>query len=104
MQLVRLRALCPGAELWEDTGGVLVYLPGLSVESKGARHKVDGLLSPGPRDGYENRLYFSAQLPIARNWNSYALKARNWFAISWRGIRSDAPWLDILAGHLEAVK
>lgn len=102
--MARLRALCPGAELWDDGGAPLVFLPGLLVESAGSKHRLDALLSPQAREGYESRLYFSAKLPINRNWAAHAIKARNWFAFSWRGITAGQPWLDILAGHLEAAK
>lgn len=103
-QLTRLRALCPGAELWEGAGTPMVFLPGLRVESRGAVHQVDALLSPTGADGYETRLYFSKQLPANRNWQSCVVMARSWFAASWRGIRADQPWLDILGSHLEVVK
>ena len=40
-QLARLRALCPEAELWNEAGSPLVFLPQLRVESAGAVHTVD---------------------------------------------------------------
>lgn len=103
VELARLKKLCAGAELWSE-GGHLVFLPDLKLESGGAKHKLDALLSPGPRDGYDNRLYFSARLPVPRNWSAYALKARSWHAFSWRGVQSGQPWLTILLEHLEAAK
>ncbi|KRA84081.1 hypothetical protein [Altererythrobacter sp. Root672] len=103
-QLARLRALCPEAELWDEAGSPLVFLPELRVESDGAVHTVDLLLCPRARDGYDTRLFFSKQLPKARNWAPHALMARGWFAFSWQGIASSQPWLDILGSHLEAVK
>ncbi|MCC5611713.1 hypothetical protein LC612_34520 [Nostoc sp. CHAB 5834] len=103
-QVARLRALCPGAELWDDGGDPLVFLPGLKVLCAGETHTVDGLLCPRARDGYDTRLFFAEQLPVNRNWGPHVIKALNWYAFSWSGIPADQPWLDILAGHIEAVK
>lgn len=105
-EVVRLRALCPAAELLSDGGVPVVFLPGLKVWSGGKLHTVDALLSPFGHNGYDTRLFFSAQLPcsIARNWQVNNLLARTWHAVSWRGIAQAQPWLDILAGHLEVVK
>lgn len=103
-QLERLRALCPGAELWNEAGAPLVFLPDLKVESAGATHTIDALLCPRARDNYESRLYFSRQLPANRNWGAHNLMTRTWWAFSWQGISAGQPWIDILAGHLEAVK
>ena len=103
-ELARLRALCPGAELWDEGGAPLVYLPGIKVASAGTVQVVDALLCPRARDGYESRLYFSERLPVERNWQSHVLMARTWFAFSWNGIPANQPWLDILGSHLEAAK
>lgn len=103
-QVIRLRAVCPGAELWTECGSPLVYLPDMKVESANKVHAVDVLLCPRERDSYLTRLFFSARLPADRNWQSFSLMARTWYAISWQGISADQPWLDILGSHLEAVK
>ncbi len=106
-QLVRLRGLCPGAELWTEpgeAGGSLVYLPDLKVESCGTIRTIDGLLCPRARDGYDTRMFYSQQMPVARNWATHVVMARGWAAHSWSGISSDLPWLDILASHLETIK
>lgn len=106
-QLIRLRGLCPGAELWTEpgkAGGPLVYLPGLKVESSGSIRTIDGLLCPYPRDGYDTRMFYSEQMPVARNWAPHVVMGRGWAAHSWSGISFNQPWLDILASHLETVK
>lgn len=103
-QLARLQTLCRGAELWDDATGPVVHLPEIKVESGGSLHTVDALLWPAGRDGYDTRLFFSAKLPVNRNWQVYNVLTKTWHAISWNGISGNQPWLDILAGHLEAVK
>lgn len=105
VELDRLKAFCPGAELWDEGGAPLVFLPNMKVESSGAVHLVDLLLCPRARDSYETRLFFSAQLPSGRNWQPpNAIMARSWHTFSWQGIKAEQPWIDILASHLEAVK
>lgn len=99
-----LRKLCPSAELWQEGEQPLVFLPGLAVVSGRQTIQVDTLLCPRERDGYLTRLYFSKQLPVARNWVVTTIKARTWYAISWQGVPADVTWLEILAMHLEAVK
>jgi hypothetical protein len=103
-QVSRLRALCPETELWDEAGAPLVFLPNLKVEAAGTVHIVDALLCPRRRDNYESRLYFSVQLPVNRNWASHGIMTRTWWAFSWQGISANQPWIDILAGHLEALK
>lgn len=103
-QVARLRALCPGAELWEDGGKPLVFLPQLRVICGEKTHAVDCLLCPSARDSYDTRLFFAVQLPVNRNWGAHVIKATTWYAFSWNGIPSDQQWLDILVCHLEAVK
>jgi hypothetical protein len=67
----------------------------------------DCLLCLGPRDGYDNRLFFSVIVitPAPRNWNTQNVRIleRNWFAYSWRvpvGLRP----IEILIGHLRALR
>lgn len=103
-QVSRIRALCPETELWDEAGAPLVFLPDLKVEAAGNTHVVDALLCPRPRDSYVSRLYFSARLPVNRNWASHVIMARTWWAFSWQGISANQPWIDILAGHLESAK
>ena len=69
--------------------------------------KVDLLLCPMPRDGYQSRLYFSQQItgcPKTPNWNgSVRVIGRNWVAFSWRtntGLRLT----DMLLVHLSGLR
>jgi hypothetical protein len=103
-EFAALRKLSPGAELWQEGGQPLVFLPRLKVLSGVSTIEVDGLLCPRARDSYLTRLFFSKQLPVTRNWTAYTIMARSWHAISWQGVPADVAWLEILAMHLEAVK
>lgn len=76
----------------------------MKVESANAVHVVDVLLCPRARDNYQTRLFFSMRLPVERNWQSFSLMTRTWYAVSWQGISADQPWLDILGSHLGVVR
>lgn len=99
-----LRRLCSAAEVLEENGLPVVHLPQVRVSSGGATRQVDCLLCPRNRDGYETRLFFSEQLPVNRNWSSFNLFGRIWFAFSWQGVSANQAWTDILACHLEAAR
>ena len=104
-QLATMRSLCQGAELWEEGGRPLVFLPGLKVHSGGEVHTVDGLLCPRDRDGYETRLFLSKAFPgKVANWNVFNIKGRTWHSPSWQGVSAKLPWLEILGGHLSPLQ
>lgn len=101
VELAKLRSLCKDAELWEENGMPLVFLPDLKVHSDGAPHLVDGLLCPRDRDSYSTRLFLSKPFPgKGNNWNAFNIKGLTWHACSWQGVPSTLPWLEILANHL----
>lgn len=101
-ELDRLRGLCPRAELWDEAGLPLVYLPDMRIGDD--QGPIDLLLCPRTRDGYDTRLFFSRQLSVERNWSAYVILTGNWYTFSWNGIASSQPWLDILGAHLGAAR
>lgn len=106
-ELIKLRSLCPAAELWDEGGQPLVFLPGLKVESGGAFHVVDGLLCPRARDGYPTRMFFSRSFAgngMGQNWNVFNIKSRPWHACSWKDVPAALPWLEIVANHLRPLR
>jgi hypothetical protein len=104
-ELAKIRSLCKDAELWDEGGKLLVFLPGLKIHSGGALHTVDGLLCPRPRDSYATRLFLSKPFPAkGRNWKTYNIKGRTWHACSWKDVPASLPWLEILACHLDPLK
>jgi hypothetical protein len=60
------------------------------------------------RDGYESRLYFSAQINsrTARNWNINGLKIldRTWFAFSWKTEQTGLRLAQMVLEHLSALR
>lgn len=103
-ELFKLRDLCPAAEIWTDGGHPAVFMPKLQFKAQGGMHTRDVLLWPQARDGYATRLFLSAQVPGAQNWNSFSICGRQWFACSWQGVPAHLPWIEILANHLRAFR
>lgn len=104
-ELVTLRALCPGAELWIEVGQSVPFLPDLTIEKEGAGSlKLDALLWPYHRDNYPSRLFLSETIPwsIGGQWTQSVVQGRAWHACSWGPVPADRPWIEILANHLRA--
>ena len=106
-QLAELQALVTGAVHATEAGVDYVFLPALSMPDGCNPPVVDCLLALGPRDGYDNRLFF-AQLvssPQGRNWNGQNIRIleHNWFAYSWRVPTGLRP-IEVLIGHLNALR
>lgn len=105
-ELARLRQLCPKAELWAEGGRPIAFLPQVDFPVGKGRATCDLLLWPFEREGYQTRLFLSAQVaaPRVNNWNTFYIQGRQWHACSWQGVPSALPWIDVLANHLGAFK
>jgi hypothetical protein len=67
-----LRRIYPRAELWDEGGQPLVYLPGLKVNHAGAVVAVDALLVPRTHTNYPTRLFLSRPFSNrGQNWTSH---------------------------------
>lgn len=82
------------------------FLPGLEVQTPSGALQVDALLYPYAHSGYTTRLFVDRQIPApnAKNWNSFTLGGRTWFACSWQDVQASLSWVEILAGHLRAFR
>jgi len=105
--LQELRSLCPDAKKATEGGIDYVLLPGLKVPDGCNPIVVDCLLCMGPRDGYDNRLFFGQVVTSSqgRNWNGQNIRIleRNWFAYSWR-VPSGLRPIETLIAHLQALR
>jgi hypothetical protein len=100
-----LRRICPRAELWDEGGQPLVYLPGLKVNHAGAVVAVDALLVPRTHTNYPTRLFLSRPFSNrGQNWTSHHLMGGTWHVMSWNGVPSSLPWDEILANHLRPLQ
>lgn len=102
VELRKLTAICPKAELWEEGGKPLIFLPGLQIAPD---QKMDALLAVYERDGYPTKLYLEKQaVRGGANWRTYAIKGRTWHSNSWGGVPADLPWREILSNHLAPLR
>ena len=99
-----LRNLYPEAQILEQGGQKVAFIPNLSLVRSGERLHLQALLWPYARDGYETRLFLEQKIPgKARNWNAFNIFGRSWWACSWRGVKASLPWPEMLANHLRAL-
>jgi hypothetical protein len=102
----KLKLLFPDAELKQEGGAAIAFLPRLVIDNQGKRVTVKALLWPYPRDSYTSRLFLDQKLdaPKARNWKAFVIGGATWWACSWQGVPNEGSWAEILAGHLGAFK
>lgn len=87
-QIEDLKRIAPNLSVAEEGGYSFVYIEGLILPSNCTPNKVDALLCPSQREGYQSRLFFSTKISgcdPSRNWNgNIRVLGRNWYAISWQ--------------------
>ncbi|MGY3577832.1 hypothetical protein [Bradyrhizobium sp. USDA 4504] len=104
-QLAALRRINRGAELWDEGGQPLVYLPAMKVQHNGGTTTVDGLLCPRSHASYTTRLFLSEAFPNrGQNWTVHQIMGRAWHAMSYNYVPASLPWTEILAIHLGQLK
>jgi len=102
-----LKRICAGAEWVTEGGKDYVLLPGLKVLTNGASVEMDGLLRPGEHNGYKTRLFVSEPLPGKGNggaWSVHTICGRTWHTWSWNNVPEDIPLVQMLMGHLMALR
>lgn len=103
--LEEIRALSPEAREMTEAGLVYLHLPGLKLPQGCDPQVVDALLCLQPRDGYATRLFLSARISNkGQNWNSHRILDREWHTWSWNGVSADLRPIEILLGHLRALR
>lgn len=104
-ELARLRRINRAAELWDEGGQPLVFLPELKLQHGSRSEVVDALLVPRAHSGYTTRLFLSR--PFAnrgQNWTVHQIMGRVWHAMSFNNVPASLPWNAILASHLGPLK
>lgn len=100
--LDEVRRVCPSAKEMTEAGLTYLLLPKLKLPDG---QVVDGLLCLQSRDGYPTRLFLSARASSkALNWSSHRILDREWHAWSWTGVDSNLRAIQILLGHLRALR
>jgi hypothetical protein len=97
----------PGAGAASDGGVTYYLLPNLELPQGCSPARLDALLCPTNRDGYESRLFYSSLVSGCpdRNWNGrdQRILERNWYAFSWR-TRAGLRLSQMVQAHLHGLK
>lgn len=105
-EIAELKLINPNLSTAQEGGNQFILISGLSLPSGCQPQLVDALLCPTMREGYNSRLYLSAQITGCpfRNWNGQLrLLGRNWFAISWQ-VPGGLRLAETLLVHLNAFR
>lgn len=102
-----LLQLSPELQQAVEAGVTYYLLPNLAMPPGATPARVDALLCPTARDGYESRLYLAERVSGGKhtlNWNGQIrVLERNWYAVSWRTPAGLRP-AQMVAIHLEAFR
>ena len=106
IEFQKLQALVSDAQMMQEGGVDLAFLPRLAIENQGKLVTMAALLWPKPRDNYPTRLFVERQLvaPEAKNWKSFGICTRTWWACSWHGVPESLSWVEMISNHLRAFK
>jgi len=105
-QIAELKKITPNLSIAQEGGYDFILIENLQLPEGCQPAVVDALLCPTPREGYESRLFFPAQITgcPARNWNgNIRVLERNWYAMSWK-VLSGLRLYEILLVHLKALR
>ncbi len=111
-QVDELLALFAGAKQMEEGDIPYFFLPSVTIPGGANPATVDLLLRPVYGDGYDSRLFFSAQPTFSSrkssenlNWNAVGVHilSRNWYAFSWR-TQPNLTLAQMVAMHLKALQ
>jgi hypothetical protein len=89
-QIEELNRLFNKTYSYNEGGYIYLYIPDLQMPEGCSPEKVDVLLCPMPRDGYNSRLFFAAKIKPLKsespNWNADGVRIleKNWYAFSWK--------------------
>lgn len=99
-----LRNLYPEAQILEQGGQKVAFIPNLSLVRSGQLLQLEALLWPHARDGYDSRLFLGQKVPgKAKNWKAFNIFGKSWWACSWQGVKASLPWPEMLSNHLRAL-
>ncbi len=89
-----------------EGGLIYLFIPNLQLPEGCKPEKVDALLCPMPRDGYNSRLFFAEKIIVrsSPNWNASGVRIieRNWHAFSWK-VAQNLRLSQMIACHLRGL-
>lgn len=103
-QLEMILCLCKNAQLIEESGQKVVFLPTFTFKAGPNEITQDLLFVPFHHSGYPSRLFFSVKMSgsSARNWTNHNLLNRNWWSPSYL-VDTRKSWRDQILQHIQAV-
>jgi hypothetical protein len=103
--LDEIRRVCSEAKEMEEGGLAYLYMPKLKLPKGCEPQVMDGLLCLHSREGYLTRLFLSARVSNkSLNWSSHRIFEREWHTWSWNGVNANLRPIEILLGHLRALR
>jgi hypothetical protein len=103
--LTGLRAICEQPEVLGEGGTKYIFLPNLKVSVAGTLRTLDGLLCPGPHNGYATRLFLSQPFTErGANWTRWQILGRTWHTWSWKDVPASLPLIQMVLEHLRALR
>ena len=105
-QIEEINRLFNGTSSYKEGGYVYFYIPDLQMPEGCNPEKVDVLLCPMPRDGYNSRLFFAEKIQSlkSQNWNVNGVRIleKNWHAFSWK-VPQNLRLSQMIAIHLKGL-
>lgn len=103
--LSSLRAICSEPVEMMEGGARYILLPQLKFIAADSQRVLDGLLCPGPHNGYTSRLFLSAPIPErGANWSQWQILGRTWHTWSWQNVPAELPLIQLILEHLRALR
>lgn len=107
-QIEELNSLFDGTCSYKEGGYIYFYIADLQMPEGCKPEKVDVLLCPMPRDGYNSRLFFAEEIQSIKsqkpNWNANGVRIleKNWHAFSWK-VPDNLRLSQMIAIHLKGL-
>jgi len=103
-QLAPIIGLCANAQLVDESGRKVIFLPSMTFQAGTNDETQDLLFVPFHHSGYDSRLFFSKSVNsgVAKNWTQHNLLNRTWWSPSYR-VDTSLSWRDQILQHIKAV-
>ncbi len=103
-QLILIIDLCANAQLVDEAGQKVVFLPSMTFQAGTGEATQDLLFVPFQHSGYESRLFFTEAINcgLAVNWTQHNLLNRTWWSPSFR-VDTSLSWRDQILQHIKVL-
>ncbi|MFA6411795.1 MAG: hypothetical protein WCW53_03795 [Syntrophales bacterium] len=106
-QIEEMKGLFKNISSCSEGKYIYFFMPDLQLPEGCVPEKIDALLCPMSRDGYDSRLFFAERIKSCNspNWNANGIRIieRNWHAFSWK-VPPNLRLTQMLAAHLRGLQ